>query len=138
MLMKVVPAALGLTLSVCPFGGEIPGGYARLEGTVRMADGDPYDGGIFIACGGHGWERGTDRRGRYAVEYEIDSPGIGASPEGEYMMQCRVSAGGDREPPFAVEYEMVPFNRERGRRVTTRIDLLEGRKETDPDTTSVR
>jgi hypothetical protein len=83
------------------------------------------------------WERGTDRRGRYAVEYEVRGPRREVSAEGEYRVQCRVSAGGDREPPFAVEYEMVPFNRERARRVTTRIDLLEGRRETDPDTTSV-
>ena len=97
MRMKIVPAALGLALSTCPLGVKIPGGYARLEGTVRMANGAAYDGGIYIACGGRGWGRSTDRRGRYAVEYE-----------------------------------MVPFSAERGRRATTRIDLLEGRMEPAP------
>jgi hypothetical protein len=133
MRMKIVPAALGLALSTCPFGVKIPGGYARLEGTVRMANGAAYDGGIYIACGGRGWGRSTDRRGRYAVEYEIDGPvSTEVSAKGEYMVPCRVSAGGSRQPPFAVEYEMVPFSAERGRRATTRIDLLEGRMEPAP------
>ena len=128
MLMKIAPVVLGASLSVCPFGGEVPGGYARIAGTVRMENGPAYRGSVFIACGESGLQRNTDSLGRYAVEYTVGPvpPGGGEPlPNGDFVLECRVNAPADR-PPFAVRFVPATFTRERGARVTTVIDLVEG------------
>jgi len=132
MWMRIAPAALGLALSTCPFAGEEPGAYARITGVVLRETGAPYHGSVFLACGGSGREARTDGHGRYAVEYTVGPlpPGEG-SAEGELLLRCRVNAPADR-PPFAQRYALVPFHRERGRRESTRIDLVEGQVEDDP------
>jgi hypothetical protein len=135
MWMKIAPVALGLVLNACPFGSEPVAGYARIEGTVRMADGSAYRGSVFVFCGEGGQDTGTNAHGRYAVEYTVRSITAGerlpGATEGEFRQICRVSAPGNR-PPFARRYETVTFTRARGDRVTTEIDLVEGEVETEP------
>ena len=124
-----MPAALGLALSVCPFGSETPAGYARIAGTVRMENGSAWRGSVYIGCGGSGRTTTSDAWGRYAMEYDVDlaPPGYQrpGDPEGDFVLVCSVSAPGD-QPPFARRYVDVPFHRARGDRVTTVVDLVEG------------
>lgn len=134
MWMKIVPAALGVVLSACPFGSEPAGGYARIAGTVRMADGSAYRGSVFVACGGGARGTNSDGTGRYGMEYDMSVIPVERLPgaaQGEFGLRCSVSAPGD-QPPFAQRYETVTFSPARGDRVTTRIDLVEGQVETEP------
>lgn len=135
MWMKIAPAALGLVLSACPFGSEPVAGYARIAGTVRMADGSAYRGSVSALCGDEERSTSTDRDGGYAMEYSVRSGTMAqrlpGATDGEFGQRCRVNAPGNR-PPFARRYQAVTFTLARGDRVTTRIDLVEGEVETDP------
>ncbi len=135
MWMKIVPAVLGLVLNACPFGSETVAGYARIEGTVRMADGSAFRGRVFVACGNEARGSNSDRDGRYAMDFAVRSAAMGerlpGATEGEFGQHCRVGAPAD-QPPFAQRYETVAFTRARGDRVTTRVDLVEGEVETGP------
>src|SRR5687767_7389647 len=102
MLMKVVPAALGLTLSTCPFGteDEIHGGYAMIEGVVTLRDGTPMRAAIHVECGffaltelregGH--DTASDAQGRYSRVVE-EFPMAERPVNGAYTLPCLVSAG---------------------------------------------
>jgi hypothetical protein len=135
MWMKIAPAVLGMVLSACPFGSEPAGGYARIAGTVRMADGSAYRGSVFIVCGDGARETRSDGDGRYAMDYSTGVIPVGerfpGAAEGEFGLRCRVNAPAD-QPPFAQRFQTVTFTRARGDRVTTRIDLVEGEVESEP------
>lgn len=134
MLIKIAPVVLGLALSTCPFASEEPGGYARIAGTVRADDGGGYRGVVFIRCGESARNTPSDNQGRYAAEYTVGHLGLPDVPgnEGQFLLECRVSAGPGGQPPIAQTYVTVPFHRERGRRITTRVDLVEGQIESRP------
>jgi hypothetical protein len=102
-------------------------GYARIEGSVRRADGTPLaNAGVAFLCGpdspdGFGSTVSTDGAGHYFVD--IDAPGpLIIPPSG--LLRCRLSAPGNAPPIVSVETS-VRFSESPDSRPLTIVDLIE-------------
>jgi hypothetical protein len=133
MLIKMVPVALGLALSACPFGTEddVHGGYAVVEGVVTLRDGTPMQAAVRVECGFFaltelqegGSETASDAQGRYSWMVE-EHAHVERPVNGAFALPCLASAGG--QFPWASRRVDVGFHLDRDRAPVTRIDLVEG------------
>jgi hypothetical protein len=100
-------------------------GYARIEGTVTLADATPLaSGGVAFSCGpesptAFGWSVPTDETGHYVID--IDSPGPVTVPASG-AMSCRVSAPSNAPPIVSVD-KSVRFSTSADARPLTIVDL---------------
>jgi hypothetical protein len=141
MLRILGAMTLSVVLSTCPFGGETPDGFARVEGRVLQADGTGYRGDGRIVCGhpndgepnGFGHSISIDRHGQYHTALDAPSPyGRGLeTPQGFFELPCRITVTGG-SALVALRYVPVRFSRARSERPTTRVDLRSGELEVWP------